>query len=122
MQVGRMAVWTLVLLLALPLMALAADDYNEKTQPDGKGGHVIFVRYTLGTAGMGIAQCGTCNTAAGCKSVWCRVGPSVSCRATPAKGWKFTYWSANGNFAGDKPSIRFCRKGADLRAQFEKGK
>ncbi len=122
MRISRAMAWALVLLLALPLVALAADDPNEKQESDGKGGRIIFVRFSLGTAGMGIAQCGTCSTAAGCKSAWCKVGTSLSCRATPASSWKFTHWTANGNFAGDKPQIGFCRKGADLKAHFKEAK
>lgn len=111
----------LVLVLALPLAALAADP-NEKKETDDKGRHVIIVRYDLGTSGMGVARCGSCSTAAGCKSVWCQVGKTTTCKATPAPGWKFVYWSANGNFAGDKPTKKFCRKGASLKAHFEKAK
>lgn len=122
MRVSKILMLATVLALALPLAALADDDPNEKTQPDGSGGHIIILRYDLGTTGMGVAQCGTCITAAGCRAVWCQVGKTMPCRATPAKGWRFVYWSANGNFAGDKPSKNFCRKGADLKAHFERGR
>lgn len=122
MRVSKVLVLAMVLLFALPLAALAAGDANEKKEPDGKGGHIIFVRYSLGTTGMGVAQCGTCSTAGGCKSVWCQVGKPMPCKATPAKGYKFTHWSANGNFAGDKPTKSFCRKGADLKAHFKEAK
>jgi len=122
MRFFKLAVLGAVLLLALPLAALAGDDPFEKKEADKAGGHVIFVRFLLGTEGMGIAQCGSCNTAAGCKSAWCQAGSALSCKATPAAGWKFTHWSANGNFAGDKPQISFCRKGADLKAHFSQAK
>lgn len=122
MRGSKALILAMALVLALPLAVLAADGPNEKIKSDGSGGHIIWVRYDLGTTGMGVAQCGTCSTAAGCKSVWCQVGKLMSCRATAAEGWRFTYWSANGNFAGDKPSMNFCRKGADLKAHFEKAK
>jgi hypothetical protein len=120
MRAKKVWVLAMVLVLALPLIALAADDPNEKKEAVKGGGHVITVRFDLGTEGMGIAKCGTCSTAGGCKSVWCRVGKALYCKATPAPGWKFAHWTANDNFASDKPTIKFCRKGAVLKAHFEK--
>lgn len=122
MRAGKVMLIALLLVLALPLAVLAADDPNERKEPIKGNGHIITVRFDLGTQGMGVAQCGICSTAAGCKSVWCQVGTSLSCKATPAPGWKFIHWTANGNFAGDKSTINFCRKGADLKAHFEKAK
>jgi hypothetical protein len=122
MHLSKALVLAVVLLLALPLAVLASDDPNERKEKIKGNGIIITVRFDLGTEGMGVAKCGTCSTAGGCKSVWCRVGKAMPCRATPAKGWKFAHWTANGNYAGDKPSINFCRKGADLKAHFEQAK
>jgi len=115
-------VWGLAFMLALPLAAMAGDDPNEKQETDKGGARFIIVRFMVGTEGMGVVQCGDCNTAGGCQSVWCQVGKVFTCKAMPAPGWKFTHWTANGNFAGDKPTKMFCRKGAELMAHFEKAK
>lgn len=77
-----------------------------------------MIRFTIGTHGLGTVQCGSCSTATGCEGVWIKAGTSIACKATPAPNYKFLHWTANGNFAGDKPVIHFGQKGATLQGHF----
>lgn len=77
-----------------------------------------MIRFTIGTHGLGTVQCGSCSTATGCEGVWIKAGTSIACQATPAPNYKFLHWTANGNFAGDKPVIHFGQKGATLQGHF----
>jgi hypothetical protein len=122
MRAKKVWVLAMVLVLALPLIALAADDPKEKKEAVKGGDHRGTVSFTLGTEGMGIARCGNCSTDKGCTVVWCKVGTTVSCSARPAAGWKFSHWTANGNFAGKKHAISFCHKGSTLIAHFTAAK
>ncbi|MBW1780509.1 MAG: hypothetical protein JRL30_07185 [Deltaproteobacteria bacterium] len=78
----------------------------------------VWIRFFIGTDGMGMVKCNACSTAAGCNSLWILLGDLASCRATPAPSHKFSYWTANGNYAGNNPSIRFGTKGATLKGHF----
>ena len=78
----------------------------------------IWIRFFIGTEGMGIVKCNGCSTADGCNSLWISAGTYASCQATPASDYKFSYWTANGNYAGDKPSINFGKRGATLKGHF----
>ena len=123
MRVGSLVRWVVLLLaLALPLAAWAGGDPDQKKELVKGGGYVIVVRFKLGTEGMGVIWCGSCNTAAGCQHAWCRVGQPLACKATPAAGWKFTHWTADGNFVGTEPYRHFCSKGAHLVAHFTRTK
>lgn len=80
---------------------------------------IITIRFTIGAQGMGTVQCGNCSTAAGCTNVWIGAGTSIRCIATPASTAQFTHWTANGNYAGDTPEIRFGTRGAVLIGHFQ---
>ena len=78
----------------------------------------IWIRFFIGTEGMGIVKCDGCSTAAGCNSLWIPLGSPASCQASPASAYKFSHWTANGNYAGDQPTIRFGKRGATLKGHF----
>ncbi|MCP4577014.1 MAG: hypothetical protein GY846_12100 [Deltaproteobacteria bacterium] len=78
----------------------------------------IWIRFFIGTEGMGIVKCDGCSTAEGCSSLWIPAGSTASCQATPASAYKFSHWTANGNYAGDNPTIRFGKRGATLKGHF----
>lgn len=78
----------------------------------------VWIRFFIGTDGMGVVKCGGCSTAAGCNSLWIPAGSFASCQASPPPAHKFLYWTANGNYAGDNPKIRFGTKGAILKGHF----
>lgn len=83
-----------------------------------RGERPSWVRFFIGTDGMGVVKCNGCSTAGGCTSLWISGGSSASCKASPAPGNKFLYWTASGNYAGENPSIRFGKKGAILKGHF----
>lgn len=116
----------LILILALVVSVLclvgaawAADnpgaDPNEKP---GEQGRPAWVRFFIGTDGMGVVNCNTCYTSGGCESLWIQVGYPASCHAKPAPGYKFSHWTSNGNFTSNKPNITFGGKGAKLVGHF----
>lgn len=89
-----------------------------------RGGHTdtgerpALIRFYIGTDGMGFVNCDGCSTAVGCNSLWILAGSLASCQAYPASAHKFLYWTVNGNYAGDKPMMRFGTKGAILKGHF----
>ncbi len=114
----------MVLVLALVAVALClagaawAAQGGDPDEKPGQEGRPAWVRFFIGTEGMGVVQCNTCSTAGGCESLWIEVGYPAHCKATPAAGYKFLHWTANGNFAGDKPEKKFGSKGAKLVGHF----
>ena len=120
MRLSKVTLTALVLILALPLAALAADDPNERKEVIKGNGIIITVRFFVGTVGMGMVQCGTCHTAGGCTSLWCDIEKPVTCHAKPRKGWKFTHWTTDDKESGKKTYHRICRKGVTLKAHFVK--
>jgi len=112
-MIAAVAVLATVALLAPAVMA----DENEKP---GEEGRPVWVRFFIGAQGMGVVQCNSCSTAAGCNALWISLGSPASCKATPAPGHKFTHWTANGQYAGTDNPRRFGKKGATLKGVFDK--
>lgn len=113
-------------LLCLAGASLAADEVpaacqKMKTGDECKpgGGRPVWVRLWVSTSGPGYVTCGSCNTASGCKNFWVPLGGSRACTAHPAKGHKFDQWTANGNWAGDKPTHAFKGKGTQIKGYFK---
>jgi hypothetical protein len=106
--------FVLIFLFCLCEISFANEDADEMNEQG-----VITIRFTIGAQGMGFVKCGNCSTAAGCTNVWIGAGTKIKCIATSASTSTFTHWTANGNYAGDKPEILFGNRGATLIGHFQ---
>lgn len=63
--------------------------------------HSPWREFNIAAAGQGYVKCLKCSTANGCTTVVYRKGATVNCKAY-GHNTKFSHWTINGNFAGDK--------------------
>lgn len=116
----------LILILSLIISALclagaawAADnpgaDPNEKP---GEQGRPAWVRFFIGTEGMGVATGRVAHLDPQALAAAGGVAGVAIDHAKPAPGYKFSHWTSNGNFTSNKPDITFGAKGAKLVGHF----
>jgi hypothetical protein len=94
---------------------------QSKTEDSGVGnGPIMSVRIFLEAQGFGSFKGQGFDTAKGDSTAWVLAAQPLSLLATPASGWRFSHWTLNGNFAGDKPSISLTAKiGMKIKAFFQ---
>ena len=100
-RLGSILSFALIISLAVAGTCLA-EDKNTRTDRNG----VISVRIFISVQGMGSIPVGSCQTQNGCASAWVKAGQELPCYASPAQGWKFSHWLANGNYGSDQMSWR----------------
>lgn len=85
------------------------------------GSGILVVKVFLEVEGDGSFTAGRIDTLDGLTSAWVPEGMTLSLKATPAPGWRFSHWTFDDLFGGSSPkSFVSSRPNLKVKAVFVK--